>query len=1084
MHHIRLVVCAGILLAMSGAAGAQQDYINTFAGGGPNNVPATSANANAPSSIALDGTGNIYYTGGIQNRVFKVNGSTGVLTVVAGNGFAGYSGDGGPATDAELYAPGIAVDFQGNVFIADGGNCLIRKINANTGYISTIAGITPPNRPSTCGFSGDGGPALSANLNEPSDISVDKNGNLLIADSWNNRIRVIACATVNSVGGTCTPNSGQSTGNIYTLAGNGAEAYNGDGILATSAELSQPAAVTTDNSGNLYIADMLNFRVRRVACGTGISGCTPPLGETSGYIYTVAGNGMIGYTGDGIAATATELNLPVDVRVDNSGNLFIADQRNNRIRMVTCTTVTSSGSPCTPNSGQTTGDIYTVAGDGSTGFNGDHQKATSASLYAPAGIAVDSTGDLFITDLGNFRVREVACQNSNVSCTPLSGDSAGFIYTVAGNGLGNFSGNNVPATDAALASPSGTHFDSAGNIYIADAFNCIVRIVSANTGMISTFAGTPGTCSYGGDGGPATSAYLNQPAKVYVDSSDNVYIGDTFNCLIRKVSEGTITTIAGDHALGCGYSGDGGPATSAQLNNPAGVTLDSSGNLYIADEYNNRIRKVSSGIISTFAGNGVQGYSGDGRPATEEELNDPYDVVTDSAGSVYIADRARVRKVVASGIISTYAGNGQDGYEGDGVPATKTSVGPRGLAIDAAGDVLIADEDNSRIRLVDGLGIIHTIAGNGTVGFFGQDVPATTAEFYFTADICLDSSGNIYVADFHNGLVRKVNALAVLAPSLASVTFGMQAIHTTSEPVSLTLTSAGPVMISSITASANFHETDDCPGSLPIGSSCTVQITFAPTTAGVLKGTLSINYNGFLGPTESIALKGTGTNYEVFGRTSITFPNQVVNTTSANTKVTFKYTGTGTLTLNSLTPTANFAVNTTGITSGACNLSGTTSLAQYGSCAFNVAFSPTSVGAINGNVTASFSGDPGGNTSVQLPLTGTATEVTFSPTALAFGTVASGMKNETLTVTNKGATALTFSGKPAISGTGAGQFNVLPNTVGNSTCLSGTPVAQNGTCTFTVQFTSTGGGISYSETMSISDNGGASPQTVKITAKD
>jgi hypothetical protein len=246
----------------------------------------------------------------------------------------------------------------------------------------------------------------------------------------------------------------------------------------------------------------------------------------------------------------------------------------------------------------------------------------------------------------------------------------------------------------------------------------------------------------------------------------------------------------------------------------------------------------------------------------------------------------------------------------------------------------------------------------------------------------------------------------------------------------------------------------------------------------------SSDYNGFLSATETVNLKGTATNYELFTPVSVKFATQLVNTVSKNTKVTFKYTGTGTLTLNSLTPSANFAVNTTGISSGACNLSGTTSLAQFGSCAFNVAFSPTSVGAINGNVTASFSGDPGGNTSVQLPLTGTATEVTFLPKALAFGTVASGMKNETLTVTNKGATALTFNGTPSVSGTGAGQFSVLPNTGGNSTCLSGTPVAQNGTCTFTVRFTSTSGGVSYSETMSISDNGGASPQTVKITAKD
>jgi hypothetical protein len=890
---------------------------------------------------------------------------------------------------------------------------------------------------------------------------------------------------VSSSGGACTPNPGQTAGDIYTVAGDGTSGYNGDGILASSAELSYPSGVTTDRAGNLYIAD--SARARRVACGTGINGCTPPTGETSGDIYTVAGNGAQGYNGDGIAATAAELFFSNDVLVDNSGNLFISEQDDGRVREVACVTMTSGGGPCSPPPGEVTGFIYTVVGNGTQGYNGDNQAATSAYVDSPVEMAADSSGDLYIADALNFRVREVPCQNRNVTCTPPAGDTAGFIYTTAGNGsVVTLYGNNVPATNIELNFPSGAISDSSGNIYIADQANCVIRKVNVDTGLISNFAGTIGTCGYLGDGGPATSAYLNQPANMAVDVSGDLYIADAGNCLIRKVSNGTITTIAGDHTLGCGFSGDGGAATGAQLSNPNAVKLDSSANLYIADEYNNRIRKISGGIISTFAGGGTAGI-GDGGPAISAKLNDPTDVAIDSAGNVFIADsnEYRVRKVDTSGIISTYAGNGQSGFGKDGVPARETPLAyPSGVAVDAAGDVLIFD--SFRIRLVDGRGIIHTVAGCGTCDFIGENVPATTVELVGggAVGVGLDSTGNIYVVEHDFQRVQKVDAIAMLSSSLASVTFGMQAVHTTSAPMAVTLTSTGPVSIGSITTSANFHETDDCPSSPPIGSSCTIQVTFSPASPGVLTGKLTVNYNGFLSATETVNLKGTATNYEVFTPATVKFATQLVDTVSKNTKVTFKYTGTGTLTLNSLTPSANFAVNTTGITTGACNLGGTTSLSTNQSCAFNVAFSPTSVGAINGNVTASFSGDPGGNTSVQLPLTGTATEVTFSPTALAFGRVASGMKNETLTVTNKGATALTFNGTPSISGTGAGQFSVLPNTGGNSTCLSGTPVAQNGTCTFTIQFTSTGGGISYSETMSISDNGGASPQTVKITAKD
>ena len=1083
MRYFRVIAWVAILFITSQAASAQQDTINNFAGGGPNNIPATSAAAPIPTGIALDGSGNLYYAteADNQSRIFKVNLSTGILTVLAGNGIFGYSGDGGPATDASLSLPGgIAIDPQGNLFFADSNNMIVRKVKAGSGIITTVAGV-----PTQFSFAGDGGPATTAYLNNPYSVAIDRNGNLFIADGGNYRIRMVACATVSSSGGVCTPNPGQTTGDIYTVAGDGTSGYNGDGILASSAELT-PSGVATDGAGNLYIADAA--RVRRVACGTGITGCMPPTGETSGDIYTVAGNGTEGYNGDGIAATAAELFFSDDVVVDNSGNLFISEEDDGRVREVACVAKTSGGGTCSPPPGELTGFIYTVVGTGTQGYNGDNQAATSAYVDSPDGIATDSSGDLYIADTLNFRVREVPCQNRNVACAPPTGDTAGFIYTIAGNGSPvTLYGTNVPANNVELNFPSSAISDSSGNIYIADQANCVIRKVNVDTGLISNFAGTIGTCGYLGDGGPATSAALNQPASIAVGSSNDFYIADAGNCLIRKISDGTITTIAGDHTLGCGFGGDGGAATSAQLSNPIAVALDTSANLYIADEFNNRIRKISGGIISTFAGGGTAGV-GDGGPATSAKLSFPTDVAIDSSGNVFIADsdQERIRKVDTLGIINTYAGNGLFGFGKDGVPAREAPLGnPSGVAVDAAGDVLIVDNDFARIRLVDGRGIIHTVAGCGmTCDFIGENVPATTVELFGgrAPGVGLDPTGNIYVVDFQD--VQKVDAIAMINSSPATVTFGMQALHTTSPPMAVTLTSTGPVSIGSITTSANFQETNDCPSSPAIGSSCTIQVTFSPISTGVLTGKLTVNYNGFLSATETVNLKGTATNYEVFTPATVKFATQLVNTVSKNTKVTFKYTGTGTLTLNNLTPSANFAVNTTGISSGACNLGGATSLSTNETCAFNVAFSPTSAGAIGGNITASFSGDPGGNTSVQLPLTGTATEVTLSATALAFGTVASGMKNETLTMTNKGATALTFNGKPSISGTGAGQFNVLPNTGGNSTCLSGTPVAQNGTCTFTVQFTSTGGGISYSETMSITDNGGASPQAVKITAKD
>ena len=374
-----------------------------------------------------------------------------------------------------------------------------------------------------------------------------------------------------------------------------------------------PEDVAVDSAGNLYIADTENYRIREVS---------------NGVITTVAGNGLLtSFSGDGGAATSAQMYSPQGVAVDSSGNVYIADTNNNRVRMVS------------------NGVITTVAGTGTQGFSGDGGPATSAELYGPIGVAVDTAGNLYIVD--NGRIRKV---------------SGGVITTVAGRGTSGL-GDNGPATSAQLG-PEAVAVDSAGNLYIADLGYGRIREVS--NGVITTVAG--GGTSGLGDNGPATSAHLG-PEGVAVDSAGNLYIADTQNGEIRKVSNGVITTVAGvapkfgeictpfgsqnlcwfGNAT-AGFSGDTGPATSAELNLPQGVAVDSLGNLYIADTQNNRIRRVSNGVIATVAGGGSLG---DNVPAISALLEGPTGVAVDTAGNVYIADtnNNRIRLPTPSGTV-------------------------------------------------------------------------------------------------------------------------------------------------------------------------------------------------------------------------------------------------------------------------------------------------------------------------------------------------------------------------------------------------------------------------------------------------
>jgi uncharacterized protein (TIGR03437 family) len=326
--------------------------------------------------------------------------------------------------------------------------------------------------------------------------------------------------------------------------------------------------------------------------------------------------------------------------------------------------------------------ITTVVGSSLAGYSGDNGAATNAALNYPVAVAVDSAGNVYIADAANNRIRKV---------------SNGVITTVAGNGTGDYGGDNGPATGAELYYPCGVALDSGGNLYIADDSNHRIRKVSS-TGIITTVAGNGGYYP-SGDNGPATSAQLNFPGGAAVDSAGNLYIADTLNLRIRKVSNGMITTVAGNGSAG--FSGDNGPATSARLGLPWGVAVDSAGNLYIADTYNSRIRRVSNGVITTVAGGGTA-FPGDNGPATNAMLAGTTGVAVDSAGNIYIADtgNSRIRRV-SNGVITTVVGNGTQGFSGDNGSATSAQLAqPHGVAVDFAGNVYVADTDNNRIRLL------------------------------------------------------------------------------------------------------------------------------------------------------------------------------------------------------------------------------------------------------------------------------------------------------------------------------------------------------------------------------------------------
>ncbi len=711
----------GIITTFAGAA-------HTFSGDGG---PALKANLSGFEQIQTDQNGNVIFADEDNQVVSRLN-PDGTLTVLAGNGIADFSGDGGTARSAALRFPSDAVaDKAGNLYIFDSLNFRIRRVTPD-GIISTYAGNGIP------GYMGDGGPATQAEIQPYGKMTIDTAGNLYFTDGTDFVIRRV------------TPD-----GTISTYAGNGQPASapnNGNNGPATEASLGVVSGgLAVDSAGNLYLAEDLTDQIRRIA--------------PNGIITTFAGSGTYGYM-DGPAAAA-QFATPYGIALDAADDLFVADVNNGVVRKVT-----------------QAGIVSTVAGTPVYGFSGDGGPALAATFRFPEGVTIGGNGNLYIEDIGNFRIREVSAN--------------GTINTVAGDGQFEATPDGTPAGDATLSAPNFLSFDPSGRLLIADTGDYTVKRINSD-GTIQTIAGT-GIQGAGQGyqlvfGGPATGTLLGTPRQAVADAKGNIYISDPYVAVIYIVTpDGNLNVYAGQPGV-YQYGGDNIAATSSSFVEPQGLALDQSGNLYISDPGDNRIREVlTNGTIITFAGNGTAGFSGDGGAATKAMLNFPQGIAFDSKGDLIIADRDnnRLRSVAPDGTISTIAGTGTGASSGNGGPATTAGLNnPFAVTTDSNGNIFLIETGGATVREISSNGIISLAAGNGQIGFGGDGGPAVDATLGAADGLAADPSGNLYIADFNNDRVRVVlTATPTASASPTSLTFSGFSGGVATNPQALNLSSS------------------------------------------------------------------------------------------------------------------------------------------------------------------------------------------------------------------------------------------------------------------------------------------------------
>ena len=679
-------------------------------------VKATETEVSLVDGIAVDKQGNIYIAMRDNNIISRVD-TQGNMTRFAGSGEAGYSGDGGKATEAKLKMPaGLTFDKKGNLYIADRENHRVRKVDTR-GTITTVAGN------GTAGFGGDGGKASEAMLKHPSGVVVDDKGNIYISDRSNERVRVV-----------------NSRGVISTYAGNGIDGAKGDSGPATKGQLSKPFGLALDKQGNLYIADRKSNRVRMVTA--------------QGILHTVAGDGGFFFSGDNGPAYRASVAGPTGVAVGKDGTLYIADRNNNRIRAV-----------------DTQGMIRTVAGTGRQDYNGDSEVARDTNLHLPFGLALDPDGNLLVIDRSHYRIRKVDPRR-------------GSVKTVAGNGKKMFAGDGGPATGATLSFPQGLIVDKNDNLLISDKGHNRIRQISPD-GIINTIVGN-GIRGNIGDDLPAMEASIYGAAILKMNKNGELYIVSPsgFTSLIRKIdSSNTMRRVLGtsdenylEAIAKSKYKGRVQTGELAIITNFSDIAFDHKGNMFISDRLNHQIRKVSaSGEITTIAGTGESAHYGDGGPASEAAFRDPSALATDKEGNLYIADGANnmIRKIDTKGIVTTIAGNGKHENTGDGGPALEAGIRNMDyLAMSPSGELHIVGINSYMVRKITKDGRIVRVAGTGYQGYFGDGGPATKAMFKSPASIAFDSKGNLYISDMGNNTIRKVDNKGIISTYAGSGTFG------------------------------------------------------------------------------------------------------------------------------------------------------------------------------------------------------------------------------------------------------------------------------------------------------------------------
>jgi hypothetical protein len=582
------------------------------------------------------------------------------------------------------FPDGVAADGAGNVYVADSGNDTIRKITP-AGVVSTLAGLA--------GSSGSAdGTGSAARFSLPTGVAVDNAGNVYVADDGNNTIRKITpCGVVSTLAG---------------LAGSSGSA-NGTG---SAARFSQPFGLTVDSAGNVYVADRDNHLIRKV---------TP-----AGVVTTLAGLAGSSGSTDG-TGSAARFNFPLGVAVDNAGNVYVADTNSSTIRKVTSTGVVSTFAGLA-------GSVGSADGIGN-----------AARFNNTQGVAVDGAGSVYVADYLNHTIRKISPSRAVSTLAGLAGAGGGA------DGTGNAARFNFPY---------GVTVDGAGNAYVADSGNNTIRKVTPSR-IVTTLAGLPG--SFGSADGTGTDARFGFPVSAAVDNTGNVYVTDSSNHTIRKITPSrVVTTFAGLAGVAGSADGTGG---SARFNNPSAVAVDNAGNVYVADRGNHTIRKITpSRAVSTYAGLAGSGGTADGI-GNAARFTEPQGVAVDSAGNIYVADTDNhtIRKITTARAVTTLAGVAGSSGSADGNGNAARFAFPNGLAVDNASNIYVADFSNDKIRKVTASGEVTTLAG--LAGSFGStDGTGGAARFSGPSGVAVDGSANVYVAEYFNSTIRRITPSGVV----------------------------------------------------------------------------------------------------------------------------------------------------------------------------------------------------------------------------------------------------------------------------------------------------------------------------------